>query len=59
MNETALTGPQQAFIDALRALCREHGVVLSTSGYDHFYVWPLKEGEDPIYGGDDQFEFIK
>lgn len=58
MNEPALTGPQQAFIDALRAVCREHGVVLSTSDYDHFYVWPAADGEDPIYGGDDRIEFI-
>lgn len=59
MTEPVLTEQQQKFIDALRALCRAHGVVLSTSDYDHFYVWRAADGEDPIYGGDDRFEFIE
>ena len=59
MTDRVLTEQQQAFVDALRAVCREHGVVLSTSDYDHFLVWPLKAGEDPIYCGEYQFEFIE
>lgn len=40
----------QEFINALRALCREHRVMLSTSMYDCFQVWPLKPGGDELYG---------
>jgi len=39
-----------AFIEAVRALCREHGFTLSTSGYDSMQVWPLRaEDTDQIH----------
>lgn len=37
------------FLRALDTLCREHGVVVATSGYDSLQVWRMGTGEDPIY----------
>lgn len=37
------------FLRALDTLCREHGVVVATSGYDSLQVWDMGAGEDPIY----------
>ena len=36
------------FLDALRALCAEHQVILAVSGYDALQVWDAREGEDAI-----------
>ena len=39
-----------AFVEALRQLCREHGVMLSVSGYDALQVWDwTPDDTDPIY----------
>jgi hypothetical protein len=38
-----------AFVIALRALCHEHGVQLSSSGYDLLEVWDLTPSSDPLY----------
>lgn len=38
-----------AFISALESLCREHGVVLSTSGYDGLQVWDADEHSKPLH----------
>ncbi len=37
------------FLAALEALCKEHGVLIATSGYDMLQVWKLAEGEVPIH----------
>ena len=51
----------EKFVDALEALCREHGVQLSTSGYDLITVSDIGPENDPIfgdpiYGGRDQIK---
>ena len=46
---TGTTPKYDAFVAALRDLCREHGVQLAPSEYDSLQVWDLEEGEDPIY----------
>lgn len=42
----------------IRAVLRQHGVMLSPSGYDALQLWKLRDGEDPIYalGIDDRRE---
>ena len=43
-------GPKaQAFVSALRVLCKAHDVMLSTSGYDGLQVWSLQGKDDPIF----------
>lgn len=37
------------FVAALKALCIEHGVQLSTSAYDTIQVWPLENPQYAIY----------
>jgi hypothetical protein len=34
------------FVDALRALCAAHEVIVAVSGYDALQVWNAREGED-------------
>lgn len=38
-----------AFVQALRELCKAHGVQIAPHSYDLIAVWDLKEGENPIY----------
>lgn len=40
----------EAFLDEVRAVCRKHGLQISTSLYDGFQVWPLRKGEEELYG---------
>ena len=47
--ERAPLSKYDGFLMALRALCRMHGVQISTSGYDSLVVSDLREGDDPIY----------
>jgi hypothetical protein len=37
-----------AFVDALAQLCKDHGVTLSTSGYDGLEVWDADSQHGPI-----------
>jgi hypothetical protein len=37
------------FLDALARLCKEHGVTLSTSGYDGLQVWDADAKSGPIH----------
>lgn len=38
------------FVLALKRLCREHNVCLSTSDYDGLEIWDLRpDDEDPIH----------
>jgi hypothetical protein len=46
-----MTAKFDKFEEALRTLCREHGVMLASSGYEHLQVFDLRDGEDPLYGG--------
>jgi hypothetical protein len=40
----------RAFVEELSALCKKHGVVLSTSDYDGLQVWDrTPEDKEPIY----------
>lgn len=36
------------FLDALRALCAEHQVILAASGSDSLQVWDARAGEPPL-----------
>lgn len=37
------------FLEALARLCKEHGVTLSTSGYDGLQVWDADAKSGPIH----------
>lgn len=37
------SSPFALFVTALEQLCRDHGVTLSTSGYDGLQVWDANE----------------
>jgi hypothetical protein len=37
------------FVQALEALCREHGCQIATSMYDGIEVGDLREGDEPIH----------
>lgn len=41
-----------AFVAELKLLCLRHDVLLATEGYDSLQVWDLKQGDDPLYGGE-------
>jgi len=41
----------EKFKEALEQLCREHGFMLCTTGYDGIVATKLDEGDEPIYGG--------
>lgn len=44
-----------SFVDELRKLCRQHGVVICASGYEGLEVWDANDptgDKDPIYCGD-------
>lgn len=51
VDDDELSPKAARFIDALRALCREHGVILAVSDYDALQVWPLEERDfaEPIH----------
>lgn len=36
------------FKSALISLCKEHGMTITTSGYDGIEVWPLYDGREPL-----------
>ena len=36
------------FLEALRALCAEHQVILAVSNYDALQVWDARAGEGPL-----------
>lgn len=38
-----------AFVNALKALCEEHEVQLTVSGYDALQVWDLQPGDDIVH----------
>lgn len=44
-----MTKKFDAFRVALEALCREHGVELASTGWEHIVVSDLREGDSPIY----------
>lgn len=44
-----MTAKFDAFVTALRALCREHGVQIGTQGYDGLYVTDFVPPTDPHY----------
>ena len=45
-----MTQKFDSFKAALHALCVEHKVTLSASGYDHLQVWDMNEqGGEPIH----------
>lgn len=44
-----MTAKFDSFVSALRDLCREHGVALSTTMYDGIQVWDLKPGAEPLH----------
>jgi|APIni6443716594_1056825.scaffolds.fasta_scaffold2200223_1 hypothetical protein len=38
-----------AFVRAIEAVCKSHGIQLSVSDYDAFQLWPLQEGDSCLY----------
>jgi hypothetical protein len=46
-----MSGKFDRFMEALEALCREHGCQIAPSGYDTIDIWDLQEGEAPLHGG--------
>jgi hypothetical protein len=49
MIEGPCSAKAEMFVDALVALCKEHGVTLTTRIYDGLEVWDDADGSIPIY----------
>lgn len=43
------TKKAKAFLDALRALCASHGVLISSSHYDSLQIWDANPGDKALH----------
>ncbi len=46
---TPLRRKTRQFLNEIEAVCRKHGMQLTSSGYDGLQVWDLKRGEHPLF----------